>query len=109
MPATLRDFKAALFRALANPLRIHILEELRVFGSLTVGELQQRVGIEASNLSQHLAILRAHSLVNAQREGTNVRYSAADAAVFTILDGARTLFQDQLARQRELLSGSSSQ
>ena len=61
MARTLREFKADLFRSLASPIRIHILEELRSAGSLTVSELQRRVGVESSNLSQHLAVLRARA------------------------------------------------
>ena len=106
MTRNLREFKADLFRSLASPTRIHILEELRTAGSLTVSELQRRVGVESSNLSQHLAVLRARSLVVAQREGANVSYSVADAAVFVVLDGARALFECQLAQQRQLLAES---
>ena len=106
MARNLREFKADLFRSLASPVRIHILEELRASGSLTVSEMQRRVGVESSNLSQHLAVLRARSLVVAQREGTSMSYSVADASVFVILDGARALFERQLAHQRQLLAES---
>jgi len=104
MPATLLEFKADLFRSLASPVRIHILEELRATGSLTVSELQRHLEIEASNLSQHLAVLGARSVVTAQREGTSVRYTVADLGVFTILDAARALFESQLEQRRQLLT-----
>ena len=107
MPETLRDFKADLCRSLASPVRIHILEELRAAGSLTVSELQQRIEVESSNLSQHLGVLRSHSIVTAQREGTSIRYSVTHASVFAMLDAARALFEAQLAHQHQLLRAES--
>ena len=99
---TLQDFKADLFRTLANPARIRILEVLRAAGSLTVGEIQQRVGIEAANASQHLSIMRARGIVEARREGTSVWYSIPEPAIFELLDTARAIFEKRLASQSEL-------
>jgi DNA-binding transcriptional ArsR family regulator len=104
MSRTLQEFKADILRTLGNPIRIRIFEELRAAESLTVSELQRRIEIESSNLSQHLAALRSRSLVSAQREGTSIRYSVTDASVFEILDAARRLFENQLVHQRELLA-----
>lgn len=103
MTPTLQDFKAELFRTLANPLRIRILEALREAGSLNVGEIQQRVGAEPSNVSQHLGIMRGRGLLVARREGTTVWYAVADAQVFGLLDAARSMFEAQLAARRQVL------
>ena len=100
---TLRTFKADLFRTLANPLRIHILEELRTAGELTVGELHTRISAEASNVSQHLAILRAGGVVSARRDGNNVWYSVADPAIFELLTAARQFLERQLAVREKAL------
>lgn len=106
----LQDFKAQLFRALSNPLRIRMLEELRAAGSLTVTELHQRTGAEPANVSQHLAVLRTHGLVVTQRDGTNVWYSVIDPGVFALLDVSRDIFSRQVDSQQKLLdeTGSSS-
>ncbi|MEO8538386.1 MAG: metalloregulator ArsR/SmtB family transcription factor [bacterium] len=104
MATTLQDFKSDLFRALANPARIRILEVLRSAGSLTVGDIQQQVGIEAANASQHLSLLRARGIVEARREGTSVWYSVPEPAIFDLLDTARSIFQKQLVAQAEMLS-----
>ncbi len=103
MGTTLQDFKAELFRALANPVRVRILEVLRAAGDLTVGEIQQRVGVEPSNVSQHLAILRGHGLVVTRREGTSIWYSVANPALFEILDVARAIFEQQVMEQTRVL------
>ena len=103
---TLQDFKAGLFRTLANPVRIRILEVLRLAGSLTVGEIQLRVGIEGANASQHLAIMRGQGIVSARREGTSVWYSVREPEVFELLDAARVIFERRVASQAELLAES---
>lgn len=101
--ATLQDFKADLFRTLANPVRIRILEALRSAGSLTVGEIQLEAGIEAANASQHLAIMRSQGIVEARREGASAWYSVIEPDVFTLLDAARAIFERRVAAQAELL------
>jgi ArsR family transcriptional regulator len=103
MPPTLQDFKADLFRALGHPTRIRILELLRGETSITVGELQQSLGIGAATTSQHLSVLRSHALVVARREGTSVWYGVRDPEIYLLLDAARALFEKQLHAQTQLL------
>ena len=103
MPSTMQDFKAELFRTLANPVRIRILEVLRDAGSLTVGDIQQRVGVESSNVSQHLSILRTHGLVATRRDGTSIWYSVVATDVYKLLDVARAIFEKQLTAQTRVL------
>lgn len=107
MTRTLQEFKAELFKAMANPIRIRILEELRIHGELTVGEIQQRIQVEPSNVSQHLSIMRRHGLVRSSREGTNVRYAVAHPELFDLLDSSRRIFEKQLADQTRLLEDAS--
>jgi DNA-binding transcriptional ArsR family regulator len=104
---TLQQFKADLFKAMANPIRIRILEELRIGGGLTVGEIQQRVHVEPSNVSQHLSIMRSHRLVTSSREGTSVRYSITAPEIFHLMDVARKIFENQLLEHSRMLESSS--
>src|SRR5437763_13975115 len=67
----LQRFKAEFFKALAHPMRITILELLRN-GELSVGELQERLAVDPSSVSQQLAVLRARNIVEARRTGANV-------------------------------------
>ncbi len=90
-----QDIKAELFRALGNPVRIRILEVLRAAGSLTVGEIQQRVGAEQSNISQHLTVLRSRGLVQTRRDGTSIWYSVSNPEIFELLDVAGKLLAQQ--------------
>ena len=62
-----------LLSAIAHPRRIQIIEELRS-GERDVGALQKVLAISHSNVSQHLAVLRAHRVVAEQRKGRWVLY-----------------------------------
>jgi ArsR family transcriptional regulator len=104
MPDSLRQFKTEIFQALANPTRIAILDELRD-GELTVGDLVSRLDVEQSNLSQHLAILRARQIVLARKSGNQVFYSVRDALLFKLLDLMRQYFQNQVNESIGLLEG----
>jgi DNA-binding transcriptional ArsR family regulator len=88
----LRRFKAHVFQVLANPTRIHIIECLRN-GELPVGTIVERIGVEPSNASQHLAILRAKALVVTRKEGNQVFYSLRDPLLTEVLDAMRKYFR----------------
>lgn len=94
--------KAELFKTLGHPARIRVLEVLRE-GEHSVGELVPIVGIEASHLSQQLAVLRRANLVQSRKEGTSVLYSVGDPEVFKLLDVARRILTSSLVNTRALL------
>jgi DNA-binding transcriptional ArsR family regulator len=95
MNAPLHQFKAELFKALAHPARIKILELLRR-GEQTVSELQVKLEIDPSSVSQHLGVLRSRRLIDGRKVGTSVYYRVVDQLVFVILDAARELFESQV-------------
>jgi len=87
---------------LAHPLRIQILDSLRL-GPLSVGELQEKLGVEQSTLSQQLAILRARNLVLTRRQGTTIRYEVSDPVIWRLLDAALEIFDKQLVSVKTAL------
>lgn len=96
MPFSQRDrplyeVKANLFKGLAHPFRIRILELLSASPEVRVADLQRETGLEASHLSQHLAVLRRHRLVEAERRASHVYYRLADPRVADLLAVARGL------------------
>lgn len=95
-------FKAGFFKALAHPSRIRILELLRD-GEKSVNELQPDLGLESSNISQQLAILRSADIVIGRKQGSNVFYSAKSELVFKLLDDAKALFNESLSQKIKLL------
>ncbi|MGL5039756.1 MAG: ArsR/SmtB family transcription factor [Aeromonas sp.] len=63
-----------LLKALANQRRLFILCQL-LERELSVGELNERLGLSQSALSQHLALLRRDQLVTTRKEAQTVYYS----------------------------------
>lgn len=98
----LNEIKADLFKALAHPARVRALEAL-VEGERSVGELQPLVGIEASHLSQQLAVLRRAGLVTTRREGNTVIYALRDPLVADVLAVAKRLLLVTLTQTRSLV------
>lgn len=75
---------ARLLKALANPNRLLILCTLSE-GELSVGELNRKVDLSQSALSQHLAVLRADGLVATRREAQTIHYSLAAGPAVEII------------------------
>jgi len=65
---------AALLKSIANPHRLAILCVLGE-GEVSVGELNGRIELAQSALSQHLAVLREQGLVATRRDGQAIYYS----------------------------------
>lgn len=91
MDRPLYEVKAGLFKGLAHPLRIRVLEILADGASHPVSELQAATDLEASHLSQHLIVLRRHRLVESERRGSHVFYRLAHPEVAELLRTAREL------------------
>lgn len=87
----LYQLKADFFKGLAHPLRIRVLELLSSADERTVAELLEQTGLEASHLSQHLAVLRRHRLVESERRGSLVYYRLAHRETAQLLVTAREL------------------
>ncbi|HWD92620.1 MAG TPA: metalloregulator ArsR/SmtB family transcription factor [Verrucomicrobiae bacterium] len=88
----LRKFKAGIFKVLAHPTRIHVIEILRE-GELSVGAILEQVKVEPANLSQHLSVLRQSHLVITRKDGNQVLYSLRDPLLIDVLDAMRKYFQ----------------
>ena len=102
MPDALRQFKAAIFQALAHPTSIAVLELLRD-QELPVSIIVERLGLEPANASQHFAVLRAKHIVNSRKEGNQVFYSVRDPLIIEVLDIVRRYFQGHLEESMALL------
>ncbi|WP_267086627.1 ArsR/SmtB family transcription factor [Xanthomonas sacchari] len=76
---------ARLLKALGNEKRLLLLC-LLVDSEQSVGELNARVELSQSALSQHLALLREDGLVQTRREGQTIYYSLVPGPVQRILE-----------------------
>ena len=100
----LYEIKANLFKALAHPARIRVLEILSSNGGPTsVSEILTETGIEPTMLSQHLAVLKRHHVISGRRVGNAVFYEFAHPKISELLVIARTFLADTLGAQRDQL------
>lgn len=76
---------AELAQALADPLRLSILQQL-MEGPATVSELMSLTGATQSKVSNHLALLRERNLVCTTRDRRQVIYTLRDASVGQLVE-----------------------
>lgn len=98
----LYEVKADLFRGLAHPLRVRILELVCEADEVPVSALLDDTGLKAPHLSQHLAVLRRYGLVTSTRRGSQVFCSAAHPSVAGLLTAARAVLASTAATRASL-------
>jgi len=89
--------QAEVLRTLANPRRLEIIHRLAQ-GPCEVGRLAEEIGASQPNISQHLSVLRAAGIVDAERDGREVRYRLADPDVIVACNVMRGVLQRRLTR-----------
>ena len=88
-----RRLTAKLFRGLADPSRLAVLDALRD-GSRCVSEVVAATGLSQPNASAHLACLGECGLVSRERRGKFVYYTIADKRVVKVLEEAEGILQE---------------
>ncbi|TDO02946.1 MULTISPECIES: ArsR/SmtB family transcription factor [Halomonas] len=88
--AAVIDEASALLKAMANDNRLRILCLLDG-NELSVTELNQRLSLSQSALSQHLAILRRENLVSTRRESQTIYYSLHGERARTLIEALGSL------------------
>lgn len=99
----LAEAKAELFKALAHPVRIRVLELLSE-SEHTIGELAAETGLELSHLSQQVSVLRRAGIVDSRRVRSTVVCSLRDPLTAELLAGARRLLGNNLRQGQALLA-----
>ena len=74
-----------LLKGLANESRLMIMCVLAE-GEVSVGQLNKRIELSQSALSQHLAVLREQGLVKTRRESQTIYYSLADTPALNVIE-----------------------
>lgn len=86
--------QARVLKALANESRLKIVDRLSR-GECSVGELTDIIGSDPSTVSKHLAVLRAHGIVNDRREGNVVYYTLLTPCVLSFLSCATQVLKER--------------
>ena len=103
-----RAFKDAIYeqfarigKSVSSPKRLELLD-LLCQGERTVEVLAKESGLTIANASQHLQVLRAARLVEAEKEGLFVIYRLADQTVCEFFRAMRVLAESQLAEVEQI-------
>jgi DNA-binding transcriptional ArsR family regulator len=75
-----------VFRALADPTRRAIFEELTRHDERTVHALTRHAGVSQPAVSKHLTILKRAKLVRHRRAGRETHYRAQPEALAPVVD-----------------------
>jgi len=90
---------ARIGKAASSPKRLELLD-LLCQSERTVETLASAAGMSVANTSQHLHVLRAARLVEAEKEGVYVKYRLADEGVCEFFRNMRLLAEKRLAEER---------
>ena len=94
---------ARLCSGISDPIRITILYALAE-APRNVSQLTETLGLPQSTASRHLAVLRDTGLVVSQRSGRQVEYALQDERVIEALDILRSILQDRVNKEADLLN-----
>ncbi len=92
---------AQILKTMAQPKRLMILDFLHG-GPRTVSEIVEGLGLPQSNVSQHLAAMRAQELVTTRRQGNSVTYSLVSEKVVEACDLFHQFLMERLHSRRDL-------
>ena len=109
MPSNIVDDKrkeilllqAELCKSLADPKRLMIIDKLRD-GEKSVGELTRYLGINQSNTSQHLAILRKAGVIISHKQGNIVYYNLSNPKIAAACNMVYEIIAEKLQHDKAL-------
>ena len=102
LPDDLVELIARRFRVIGEPMRIRLLDQLRV-GEASVTELAEALGASQQNVSKHLAVLADVGIVGRRKERNHVYYRIVDEGVFALCDQVCGSVQRQLRTLNKLV------
>ena len=95
-----------VFRALADPTRRAIFQQLSRHGEQTVHGLTRHAGVSQPAVSKHLTVLKRAKLVRHRRDGRETHYRAQPEALAPIVDWLNlygAFWRDRFDRLEDLL------
>ena len=91
-----------VFKALADPTRLSILQCIIEEGERFVGDIAARTNVAQANVSRHLAVLRPAGIVGARKKDGHTYYYLADKRLEKICDIVCSTVTDRMEAQGRL-------
>jgi DNA-binding transcriptional ArsR family regulator len=104
LPNDLVELIARRFRAIGDPVRIRLLDQLRD-GEQTVNELSIRLGAGQQNVSKHLGVLADAGILVRRKDRNHVYYRIADNDVLGLCEQVCGSLDQQLQTLATALAG----
>jgi len=100
---TIYILHANICKALANPIRIEIIE---ILGDREVAftDLQTESNVLKSNLSQHLSLMVSNGLLIQRREGLKAYYKLSSEKIAIACRMMREILVDNLNKQHDIIN-----
>ncbi len=92
---------AEMCKVFTSPVRLEILDMLRE-GEKSVNELVQLIGVNQSNVSQHLQIMKDRGILRTDKKGNHVFYSISNPKISKAFGIMKEIMIDQLAESEQL-------
>ena len=108
LPDDLAELIARRFRAIAEPMRVRLLDRLRE-GEASVSELAEQLDASQQNVSKHLAVLTDAGILGRRKDGIRVYYRIADEGVLGLCEQVCGSVQAQIAALTALVGGSTTE
>lgn len=103
MAKDIYELRAQVTKALANPLRLKIIDQLDSDTEKCVCDLVNDLGCDQPAVSKHLAVLRNAGLVTSRQEGTRILYRIRTRCIKDFLACIdRVIMHDFQEKQEEI-------
>jgi ArsR family transcriptional regulator len=99
---SLFEARAQVFKALAHPTRLFMVDELSR-GERCVNELQEMVGSDMSTVSKHLSVLKTAGVIADEKRGNQVFYSLLVPCVMSFFGCVESVLQNRARQTTDLL------
>lgn len=97
------ELQARVIAALAHPIRVAIADLLKD-GEVCVCAIAERIGVERSNTSRHLALMLKAGVLKTRKDGLQVFYSLRTPCVLNFLNCATRTIQQNIKEQTQALA-----
>jgi len=97
------ELKAEVFKTLAQPTRLKILELLRN-GEKCICEIVPAINGEQSNISRHISLMQKNHIITTRKDGVRVMVKVKNPEIFNILDRVSRILKVQFEEQEKLFS-----